>query len=289
MKSLYPLTLVALVGCANIEHMRTVWPPEDFQLELESGVTGDHGLEVRKIAQFYRDGLVVYRETDRDSLKSSVHGASGLPVFHRVCAYRLRSESIRMLSRLLDRQGVADMPPVIGTTETAGESGAWLSLRWAGFEKRKAVHVRGRVYGPLGGVLHVINSFLPKQHPFEMPEMTGTVEPRHVESVPPLRDSVAGSLRFHQQLVETLAADPRWERDLFALACAGADWAVAERCLARLRLRLGKNQRRRGQLFPEMGDFDVMAHFNEVLELARAQQRSRAVSRPVPHSDEKLP
>ena len=268
-------------GCFTPRERETQWPPEDFYLEVEAGVNSPDGVFSRQKLQVWRDGLVVYREAAPPNLTSNVTNAPGLPVYKWLCSYRLRKPSVRMLSRLLNQASIKDIPPLVGNVAGGGQ-GQWLRMLYRSGEERRDVMVRSRIFGPMNRVLHIVNSFLPADHGFIMPEMVGMPEPRHVVELPLVKESVEGSLGYHRELLKmprfseaAVAKDPglrelrvQLQRDTFALACVQHDIAVAAECFRELAEVL-KDREAANKLFPETADVDPVEHLRQILDAAR--------------------
>ncbi len=225
------LILALMTSCKGLRLRQSKWPPPDFYLALEYREGSSGGQQVRQCAQFWADGWVIYREADT-SLLSDFDPTVSLPVFCRMCAYKLEPLSVRHLTRLLDTSGIAQVPRVVGGAAAA--SGPSIAVQWHAFGKRKRITLQGSVYGPMNRALHVVNSFLPPGHGFALAEMSGDVEPSHLQDVPPVTTSVSDSLDFHRQLFEKFPDDSRLLKDAFALACVQGRWPWAQDFLAKL-------------------------------------------------------
>lgn len=270
------LLLPCLWGCLAPRARDSRWPSADFFVEVEAG---ENTLDGTQKVQIWRDGLVVYKEAVPPPLTSTVVDAPGLPVYKSLCAYRLAPESIRMLSRMLFLASIKDIPRTVGNVR--GGEGPWLKMLHRANGDTQEIMVYTRIFGPMNRVLHVLNSFLPDGHGFTMPEIVGMPEEPHIVEVPPVSDSVEGSLGFHRKMLgmerfsETAAAlDPlvryrryQLQRETFALACVHGDIVVAEE-LFREMARVLADQEKANQLFPDV-EADSIEHLRQILAAAR--------------------
>ncbi len=200
------------------------WPPPDYYLEA----TYFAGVRERQRARFFGDGTVLYAEAT-----GWVGAPDGdFPVYSRSCAYRMRPASIRHLSRLLERAGLYAL-------EQSQASGPDLPpeavvLHWRAFDDERVIAARTTAASAVVRALHVINAFLPPDHPIRLREMTGEPEPPHLVPLPEPRESAIGALQVH---LDVLAKTPD-DRDLllhaFALAVTADERETAAELLARL-------------------------------------------------------
>lgn len=223
---------LALVGaCQDGPDVRGEWPPQDFDLEIQYEIHEKGRRQVRTRAHILADGLVVYREAD-ESLRSE-DGTLELPVFRRMCAYRMQWRSIRHLARALHRAPVTRIQQPANPPPT-DDSYHLISFNLSYFGNRKNIVLKDNVVGLMNRVLRIVNAFLPEAHGFTLPQMAGDPLEHRVQDVPPVTDSVVGALGYHE---EWLAADPENQfilRDTFALACAAEEFAKADEFLSRL-------------------------------------------------------
>lgn len=222
----------ALMGaCQGGPDGRSKWPPPDFDLEIQYEVHESEGRQVRKRAHIFADGLVVYREAD-ESLRSD-DGFLALPVFRRMCAYRMDWPSLRHLSRALHEIPVREIQQP-ANPPSEDDKYHLISFHLVYFGNRKDIVLRDNAVGLMNFVLRTVNRYLPEGHGFRLPQMVGEPLEHRLQDVPLVTDSVAGALRYHE---EWLAADPEnlfILRDTFALACAAAEVAKANELLSRL-------------------------------------------------------
>lgn len=245
------LLALLLPGClSDPSDHPTVWPPDDFHLEVESGRYTQQASQVLQRFQVWSDGLALYREAD-DSVRDPA-GEVSLPVFRRICAWRMLPESTRSLARKLYRRGVLDLHSIQGDQRQRAE-GLALVLRYRAFGRGKNVVARGQIHGPMVRVLHVVNSYLPEGVEFDLPGMVGDREPQRLTDVPPPTDDLEGSLELHRELLERFSEDPELTLDAFALACRAGRRDVAEQLMTRY-LELTEPARRQGEMFPEGGE-----------------------------------
>jgi hypothetical protein len=164
-------------------------------------------------------------------------GQGELPIYCRMSAYKMAPESIRWLSRQLKAASALELKAPVGNDR--GGQGPQLSFRLTYFEHEINIAVKGRVYGLMYHVLRIVNSYMPPGHGFSMPEMAkeqDMPEPDHLQKIPPVADSLAGSLSFHRhQLMRAHPRDAALVKDTFALACAQGDFSIAEECIQKLR------------------------------------------------------
>jgi len=223
------LSLAWLTGCAASPESRSLYPPENFRLNLEYRVEGDGGSQVKRRASIDAQGLVIVREADT-SLRSA-DGSLAMPVFRRICVYQLHARSIRSLSRWLDQENVKDfnlpddLDPPAGDVEVVE-----FGLVYSDNEVILVTH--GRVFGQMRRVLRAINAFLPEQAGFPNGDLAADRAPSRVQDVPPLLDSPVAALAYHQERLQGGFAENSWRRDTFALACAAGDWVLAQKTLS---------------------------------------------------------
>ncbi len=218
----------ALGACRGTRVGDSDWPPDDFCLEVRARAQTKEGLFERQSLHVFADGLVVYREVDLED----AFPAGWPPVFSRVCAYRMLPQSTRSLARGLYQAGLFQIETVVGTDADAEDVIA-IALRAFG-EQRRLV-ARGRVYGSVIDVLHVVNAYVPPGCALALPDMTGEPQPPRLSQVPqPVRD-VAGAYRLHREWAARLPAmDVQWRIELFALAVRAGDLPMARDVLAAL-------------------------------------------------------
>ncbi len=223
------LALVFVLGaCRSTRVGDSDWPPDDFCLEVRARAQTKDGLFERQSLHVFADGFVVYREADPEDAFPT-----GWPaVFSRVSAYRMLPESTRSLARGLYQAGLFQIETVVGTDANAEDVIA-VALRAFG-EQRRLV-ARGRVYGSVIDVLHVVNAYVPAGCALALPDMTGEPQPPRLSQVPqPVRD-IAGAYRLHREWAARYEApDVQWRIELFALALRAGDLPVARDVLAAL-------------------------------------------------------
>ncbi len=225
--------VLGLAACtAKPTPTESAYPPRDFFLEVRAGERTDDGTVVAQCVQVWRDGLVLYREARPGEAGVP---AAWPPVFENVCAYRLTTESVRLLSRLLVRSSYWDLPASIG--EAQADRGPVVAVRLRGFDRDHAVEARGRGFGAFVRTLHVVNAFLPRDRAFHLPEMTGEPEPNHVTAVPePLR-SAAEAIPVHEALADREPGGDGLLVDACVLAIACGDRPRAESLLVQIEAR----------------------------------------------------
>jgi hypothetical protein len=185
-----------------------MWPPADFYLEVRAGRWTDGGLREEKSFHVFADGLAVYREVPADA-------EDWPPLFAGLCAYRMAAPSLRSLGRSLAQAGLFDLDAPGGADPDATEV---VAVIWRGFGREGEAIGRGRVYGPMVQVLHIINAYLPQGRSFELPDMTGEPERPRLGGVPQPAFSAEESYAQHLAWEGRFAGDVRWQVELLALA-----------------------------------------------------------------------
>jgi hypothetical protein len=220
--------MVALASCQGVAKNRGNWPPDDFALDLEYTVVERGVRQVRKSARIFADGLVVYREADT-TLRSK-DGEMELPIYTRMCAYRMTFWSIRDLSRLLHGAPVQELkdpvavPPIDKRTHL-------LRFHLVYMANDIDVVAQNQVVGLMNRAVRIVNTFLPPDGSITMPNMAGDDDPHHLQDVPKVTDSLAGALSFHETWLSARATDPGLLRDTFGLACTAKNWELAQTCV----------------------------------------------------------
>ena len=221
---------VLVTGCITpTETPSTQWPPADFYLEVR--VTDGKGDRVR--VRFWADGLVLYGESDRQ-ITGADDGPLRLPVFHVLSAYEMLPESIRSLTRLLDRAGLRALATdQVGALEAEAEL---VTLTWQGFGATpRSVFAKPPLQGGIVPVLHILNAFLPEGRQIEVAGLGGDPEPRHLVEVPSPVDSMEGGLGLYvESLLERYPRDANLLIEAFSLAVASGQRDVASDLLDRL-------------------------------------------------------
>jgi len=223
------LSLAWLTGCAASPESRSLYPPENFRLNLEYRVEGDGGSQVKRRASIDAQGLVIVREADT-SLRSD-DGRLAMPVFRRICVYQLHARSIRSLSRWLDQENVKDFNPLDDLNPPDGEVKV-VECGLVYSDNVVSLVTRGRVFGQMRRVLRAINAFLPEQAGFPNGDEDDERAPSRVQDVPPILDKMVVALAYHQERLQGGFAENSWRRDTFALACAAGDWVLAQKTLS---------------------------------------------------------
>lgn len=228
---LAPVALLAtvLAGCRATDLAPSIWPPPDFQCEIEELELRGGELQVLRRMRFDVDGLVVYGTASRS------HSAPGadvaLPVFDRLAVYQLVPASIRRFARRLDQLGVARLDSAQGERGATDDTG--LVLRWRAFGTRKTLTARGRVHGPMAEILEVVAAHMPPGERFALPEFPAQPVVPVLRGVPePLADATK-SLEVHLELLDRDPGEASWLLDAFALACATGARQTAEELLDR--------------------------------------------------------
>ena len=228
--ALVSLSPVLLPGCYGPAAAESLWPPEDFRLDLKYAVCEEGPEQVRQSALILADGLVVYREADL-SLRNS-DATIQLPVYQRLCVYQLAPQSIRSLSRELHRVPVLEVQRVVNPPTEADYHRIDFHLTYKGNEVD--VELRDELPGLASRVLGVVNGYLPAEHGITMPRVAPYPTENRVQDVPDIGDSVEGALDYHRRWLADNPASAEILSDTFALACVAREWDVADACLAEL-------------------------------------------------------
>jgi hypothetical protein len=227
-RALVGLLVPLLCACRSGDLPDSLWPPDDFFLEVRARRLAPEGLVEQQSLHVFADGLVVYREVDPQDARAGTFPA----VFSRVSAYRMRRESTRSLARGLHQAGMFDLDTIVGTDATAEQV---VALRCRAFERDRRAIGRGRVYGEFTDVLHVVNSYLPVGCAFALPDMTGEPQPARLSRAPAPEHDIAGALAFHRSWAELWPeADITWRVEHLGLALRAGDLASATRLLGQL-------------------------------------------------------
>jgi hypothetical protein len=221
--------LALLAGCRARELAPSIWPPRDFQCEVEELALRDGALQVLRRVRFDVDGLVVYGTSSRSCTAPGADVA--LPVFDRLAIYQLVPACIRRFARRIEELGVRRIDTAQGERGAGDDTG--LVLRWRAFGAQRTLTARGRVHGPMAAILEVVASHLPPGERFELPEFPARPVVPVLRGVPePLADAKA-SLAAYQQLLDGDPDDRAWLLEAFALACDTGRRDVAEQLLER--------------------------------------------------------
>lgn len=234
--------LSVLAACGSSAVTRSDWPPDDFYLEVRARSQTKDGLIDRQSLHVFADGFVVYREAD--PLDAFSDGWP--PVFSRVSAYRILPESTRSLARSLYQAGLYQVETVVGTDTDAEEV---IAIAARAFGDQRRLVARGRVYGAVIDVLHVVNAYVPPGCAFALPDMTGEPQPSRLSRVPQPPRSVEGAYRLHQQWADRWQTpDVQWRIEALALALRAGDPVGARAQL----LALEREQKATAGPFPDV-------------------------------------
>jgi len=254
--------MLALMGClSNRDQAPTIWPPEDFYLEIEGSEVSAEGLQVTQRLQVWADGLLVYQEADRSLRRSG--SPLQLPLFERMCAYRLHPESVRALSRQIGQLRIDELATDQGGGAGEGELQS-IHVKWFAFARQKLLYARGRARLPLARLLRAVNSFLPQGHAFSLPRMGGEPEDSRVEQVPPLVEGLDSALAGYTRVLRLRAEDPNLLLSAYALAVDGAGRKRATELLDRLRVVLAAASQE-SEMFPEARQKPLIQQLEELL------------------------
>lgn len=223
------LALLA-AGCGTpSSQAQSLWPPEDFVLEVEW--TSGGAPEQSKAKRFTVDatGLCVFAKSSSPIVDPKTKAA--LPVFDSMCAYRLRPECTRLLARKLHLRGVRGLEPQQGAVEDLAAPA--IRIRHGAFGPSRSCVAVGEAHGAFVKALHVINSFLPPSESFWLPGMTGDGEPEHLADVPAPLEGAPAALAWQEDQLRERGDQPQLLLDAFAVSCRLGDRARSEQLLAR--------------------------------------------------------
>ena len=156
-----------------------------------------------------------------------------MPVFSRLCVYRLHPRSIRKLARWLGQEDIKSLAVAAGS-QAPGESFSEVELGLVYSSNVVSMVTRGAAFGQLRRVLRFVNSFLPDVAPFPNGDQTSDRAASQVQDVPPLLDSLPESLAYHRRSLEGGSVASSWGLETCALACAVGDWRFAEQALSEM-------------------------------------------------------
>ena len=223
------VALLSCSACKSDERARSIWPPSDLEILVEE--LEIDGAEARVMRRFRAgpDGLVTYGTSSQSVVDQETHTL--LPVFDRLCVYRLVPTSIRALARRLDRAGIAELERIQG--ERGVEEGTGLAMTWQAFGRRHVVTARGRLHGPMAEIMALIAAHLPPGENFGLPGLAERPVVPVLVGVPAPRDDAAGALEAHERMLVERPEDQAWLLDAFALACHLSRRDSAEELLQR--------------------------------------------------------
>jgi hypothetical protein len=115
----------------------------------------------------------------------------------------------------------------IGVETNPREDDPQVVVSWTAFGGSGYVSSFTASGGVLESVVHIVNSFLPRDRAFTFPELSGEVEEHHLTRVPEPLTWVEGALMCHQKLVEMFEDDRELRLDMFALAYLAKDIVTA--------------------------------------------------------------
>lgn len=217
-----------LGGCVGGGLAPTVWPPANFSLVVDETSSANARLDVVRRLYVDASGVVVYG-TSSEPLVDAQTGAS-LPVFDRLCIYRLEPKSVRALARKIDRLGIGEL--LIEAPAEGGE-GAGLAIAWRAFDEQRLLTTVGRVRGDVAEILGVVAAHLPPGEAFDT-QLKRPVVPV-LRGVPEPGAGAAAALEAYREQLDERPEDPVLLLDAFALACRRGDREGAEQLLGRWR------------------------------------------------------
>lgn len=224
-KSLGPaLLLFLLTSCLASKDLSSIWPPDDFYLEVRGVWTDARGSHQRQQLQVWADGLVVYRQANSDLPDCPI----AIPLFTEVSAYRLDPASIRILSRKLQLRRLYDLDEIRVDNPVIDGEHAVIIWQVRGQQGRISSMSPTSNLDP---VLNLINSYLPEGRAIGYSDLAGSPEDREVMQVPSPVDSLSGSLSFHREFADAHLESEELQLHTFALAVANEDWQEAHKRL----------------------------------------------------------
>jgi len=225
----------AFGGCTTRQNANTIWPPADFELQVEEIRTGPNAFVPERRFRVHANGLAVYSaapETLVDEESGTV-----LPVWSRLAVYRLVEPCTRALARRVHRAGILELEPEQG--RRGEDSDVGVQLRWQAFDNVKVVYSRGRVRGDMSMILAIVAAHLPPGERFRTPGVAERGIGSVLRGVPEPAADKAGAFRAMEQLLSEQPNDAELVLDAFVLACSAGRRADAERLLARWRALVG--------------------------------------------------
>ncbi len=222
--------LALLTGCGSTAPQgETVWPPQDFVLEVEWSSGGPPAQAQTKRFTVDASGVCVYSKSASPVIDPVSRAA--LPVFETMCAYRMRLECTRLLARKLHLRGIATLEPQQGAVDDVDAPA--IRLRHGAFGPPRIYTAVGQAHGTFVRVLHVVNSFLPSSESFWLPGMAGDSEPEHLADVPAPLAGAGAALAWHEERLALVGDRTGPLLEAFALACRVGDRARSEQLLSR--------------------------------------------------------
>lgn len=231
MRAVLPLLCLALGSCATDPLSESLWPPEDFWLEMRAVRLDTGGVHELQKVQIDRNGVVVYRES-RGDLENA---AFPIPLYTKISVYELDRRSLRQLTRYLDRAGLfeRDSGPE-QVLEVEDQDQLW--LEWRARDAFAAISTSSADQTVLQETVHIVNAYLPEPSRVFYPgELLGDPEPRHVDRAPDPLDDLPGAIDAHRALIKARGGeDVDLLLELFALAKEAGDDKTATDCLRTL-------------------------------------------------------
>lgn len=248
---------LATAGCRSNARLPSLWPPDDFSLEVreESGPgegTGGPGRTVRSF-RVWADGLAILLES-----RAELPGLPwSQPVFDSLAVYRLDPLSTRALCRGLQRAGLFEESPRRAQNDAPIEPS--LSIRWAAMGSRGFSSLRSHARSEVERALEVVAGFLPDGIRFlDVPP-----DLARVSDVPQPRRSPRDAVLALRDVARERPDDFALLLDLYVVAVAARDWRAAREALTEL-----QNDRAVGALGD--GDAELLDWRKEALPRLRA-------------------
>lgn len=223
-----------------------MWPPSNFELRVEEVRVDGDGARVMRRFRALANGVVSYATSSESIVDPETK--TRLPVFDRLCAYRLVPQSVRALARRIHRAGVLELETRQG--ERGRPSDTWLVLSFCAMDRSTTITAQGRVHGSMADILSIVMAHMPEGESFELPGVAERPVVPVLRGVPQPPRSAPLALEGHAQLLREVPRDRTFLEDAFALACRLDRRAEAEELLGAWTA-VTADERRRQDLFPE--------------------------------------
>jgi hypothetical protein len=226
--------LLAAAGCnLTSSEPKSAYPPDDFALVVSRfEPVGAAPVETQRF-EVDREGIALLRVSNKTRNASLL--LSELPLFDEVACYRLRPESLRQLSRMLEASGLYRIASGVAGDHDAWRASGGLAIHWWGHGRNGSVVAADKLPVEVGAAVHVVHAFLPAGYGFALPSLVGEDLPARLLGVPaPCRD-LEGALRFHRELLAQRPQDRELVLHVFVLALEAGERELARSLVARLR------------------------------------------------------
>jgi hypothetical protein len=224
---IFGTALLLLTGCLRNLNAPSRWPPEDFLLEVVAYEQTEEGLVEPQSMYVFADGLVLFR---RASNARPLDAPAALPVFDTLSVYQLQQQSLRGLTRALDRAKLFRTEPINDVTPSAN-TGRSVSIRYRAFGVEGEVSNETAPAGALDRIVRLVNGYAPQRHPFTFRGLGVTTEARFVDEVPEPERSLRDALVIHDELARLHPELQSLWLDTFVLALSLDERDAASRAL----------------------------------------------------------